>query len=78
MAECELRIELLSAFRANPMGKFSFRAITDINFDLVPVSFGVAYLFAGNTDLNEDHQILWERATPTVPDCSPYHFEYNH
>ena len=48
--ECELRIKFLSAFRANPMAEFSFRAITDINFDLVPVSFVVSYLFAGNTD----------------------------
>src|SRR5947209_18372322 len=48
------RIQLLPAFRANPMGKLGVVMVTDILFSLLPISVVVADLFTGST--NRQHR----------------------
>src|SRR5437660_4122462 len=50
------RIQLLHAFRANPMGKLGVGMVTDIRFNLLPRSAVVADLFAGTTNRQQSSQ----------------------
>src|SRR2546427_4541767 len=50
------RIQLLPAFRANPMGKLGVGMVTDILFNLLPISVVVANLFTGGTNRQQPSQ----------------------
>ncbi len=52
----KIRVKLFHTIRTNPMTEFCFGMITDIGFDLTPITFIIAYLFTGCADRQKTAQ----------------------
>ena len=46
----KLRVKLFPAFRTNPMAELDVRMLPDIQFDLTPIAFIVAYFLTRGTN----------------------------
>jgi hypothetical protein len=46
----KIRVKLFHALRTDSVTKFRLRTVPDIGFDLIPITFIIAYLFAGSTN----------------------------